>query len=329
MTPLIVSDARYHYLRNSDLAYTPMTAQNAAGKNSNTHGGQPAWLAPTPNGVPRGVSADGSDLESDNSFSPKSLLDDRLGSESFSPGSMPDQASLSGDWNGYSTSYSSVKEFSPSSTSAGFHLVPVPIEADKDVDGFDFSGYPQRGLGIATPSMEPTGASYHNDELSGSPDAAHQASSEYSYSHVSSPDASPWYLPGYSHDSSVLPFRKHDLQLDSVQDDVFAGASPSQSNNYTRKQTALWNASRVGVPAQVKPQDRFQVSRSADAHTQRKHNDDLLVQGKKEGLTYKEIRKKMVGEKPAESTLRGRYRSLTKAREDRVRKPLWTPRDVS
>ncbi|KAF2270924.1 hypothetical protein CC78DRAFT_610973 [Lojkania enalia] len=60
---------------------------------------------------------------------------------------------------------------------------------------------------------------------------------------------------------------------------------------------------------------------------QRKFEDDILLEGKRAGLTYKEIRKKMKT-KVAESTLRGRYRSLTKARRDRVRKPVWTDEDV-
>jgi hypothetical protein len=71
------------------------------------------------------------------------------------------------------------------------------------------------------------------------------------------------------------------------------------------------------------------MSRSAGAQAQREHNDQVLIEGKKRGETYKEIKLRMIGEKPAESTLRGRYRSLTKARKDRVRKPIWTKIDVS
>jgi hypothetical protein len=59
----------------------------------------------------------------------------------------------------------------------------------------------------------------------------------------------------------------------------------------------------------------------------RKREDIILLEGKRRGLTYKEIRKKL-GTNVAESTLRGRYRSLTKARKDRVRKPVWTENDV-
>ncbi len=50
--------------------------------------------------------------------------------------------------------------------------------------------------------------------------------------------------------------------------------------------------------------------------------------GKRLGLTYKDIRKKL-GTQVAESTLRGRYRSLTKKKEDRRRKPEWQLVDVS
>lgn len=62
-------------------------------------------------------------------------------------------------------------------------------------------------------------------------------------------------------------------------------------------------------------------------HQVRKKEDHILLEGKRRGLTYKEIRKKL-GTDVAESTLRGRYRSLTKARKDRVRKPVWTENDV-
>ncbi|KAK4123043.1 hypothetical protein N657DRAFT_645765 [Parathielavia appendiculata] len=44
-------------------------------------------------------------------------------------------------------------------------------------------------------------------------------------------------------------------------------------------------------------------------------------------MTYKEIRR-MGGFTEAESTLRGRYRTLTKCREARVRKPEWSEMDL-
>jgi len=44
-------------------------------------------------------------------------------------------------------------------------------------------------------------------------------------------------------------------------------------------------------------------------------------------MSYREIRR-AGGFKEAESTLRGRYRTLTKSKEERVRKPEWLEGDV-
>ena len=66
----------------------------------------------------------------------------------------------------------------------------------------------------------------------------------------------------------------------------------------------------------------------SEEQRQRKRQDDILRQGKNDGLTYKEIRA-LIGTDIAESTLRGRWRSLSKLKRDRVRKPVWTHNDVS
>jgi hypothetical protein len=52
-----------------------------------------------------------------------------------------------------------------------------------------------------------------------------------------------------------------------------------------------------------------------------------LLEAKKRGLSYREI--KEFGEiSDAESTLRGRYRMLTKTADERVRRPIWEEKDV-
>jgi len=56
--------------------------------------------------------------------------------------------------------------------------------------------------------------------------------------------------------------------------------------------------------------------------------DELLVNCKAQGMSYKQI-KELGGFDEAESTLRGRYRALTKPREARLRKPEWGKREVS
>lgn len=60
----------------------------------------------------------------------------------------------------------------------------------------------------------------------------------------------------------------------------------------------------------------------------RTEKDEFLVKHKQAGMTYKEIRKKG-GFTEAESTLRGRFRTLTKPKEARVRKPEFQEIDVS
>ncbi len=56
--------------------------------------------------------------------------------------------------------------------------------------------------------------------------------------------------------------------------------------------------------------------------------NNFLISKRNQGMAYKDI-KKLGGFTEAESTLRGRYRTLTKSRDQRVRKPDWTEHDVS
>ncbi len=56
--------------------------------------------------------------------------------------------------------------------------------------------------------------------------------------------------------------------------------------------------------------------------------DEFLVRCKARGMSYKQI-KELGKFEEAESTLRGRYRALTKPKEARLRKPEWGDREVS
>ncbi|KAJ6178179.1 hypothetical protein N7519_008640 [Penicillium mononematosum] len=57
------------------------------------------------------------------------------------------------------------------------------------------------------------------------------------------------------------------------------------------------------------------------------NRDAFLIDCKRRGLSYKDI-KRVGGFKEAESTLRGRYRTLTKSKDQRVRKPRWLEKDI-
>ncbi|KIW19977.1 hypothetical protein PV08_00552 [Exophiala spinifera] len=65
-------------------------------------------------------------------------------------------------------------------------------------------------------------------------------------------------------------------------------------------------------------------SRSGQRDTSK---DDLLVHLKSQGMSYKQI-KEIGGFSEAESTLRGRYRALTKPKEARLRRPEWGDREI-
>ncbi|KAH7360420.1 hypothetical protein BKA65DRAFT_547139 [Rhexocercosporidium sp. MPI-PUGE-AT-0058] len=66
---------------------------------------------------------------------------------------------------------------------------------------------------------------------------------------------------------------------------------------------------------------------AAQAIRDREAQDDFLVQSKLAGMSYKDIRR--VGKfTEAESTLRGRFRNLTKDKTQRVRKPEWEDNDI-
>ncbi|KAF4220499.1 hypothetical protein CNMCM5878_001389 [Aspergillus fumigatiaffinis] len=68
-------------------------------------------------------------------------------------------------------------------------------------------------------------------------------------------------------------------------------------------------------------------SRSISCHNEAARNA-FLIECKRRGLSYKDI-KRLGGFEEAESTLRGRFRTLTKSKEQRVRKPQWKDKDVS
>ncbi|KAI2469274.1 hypothetical protein F4781DRAFT_431475 [Annulohypoxylon bovei var. microspora] len=63
------------------------------------------------------------------------------------------------------------------------------------------------------------------------------------------------------------------------------------------------------------------------AEESRTAKDEFLVRSKREGMTYREIRRKG-NFSEAESTLRGRFRTLTKDKDARVRKPEWRDNDI-
>ena len=63
-------------------------------------------------------------------------------------------------------------------------------------------------------------------------------------------------------------------------------------------------------------------------HEKYDETDSKLVAMRKQGQSYKTIKAKL-GLDEAESTLRGRYRTLTLPKNERLRKPVWSEQAVS
>ena len=90
------------------------------------------------------------------------------------------------------------------------------------------------------------------------------------------------------------------------------------------------NAERIIAPRSWPGRRKIQRSRiqpSPRTQPRADAKDVFLVQSKLAGMSYKEIRDRG-NFSEAESTLRGRFRTLTKEKENRVRKPEWEERDV-
>ncbi|KAH9903588.1 hypothetical protein F4778DRAFT_91164 [Xylariomycetidae sp. FL2044] len=92
------------------------------------------------------------------------------------------------------------------------------------------------------------------------------------------------------------------------------------------------DSTAAGAPAQPPPSSNSVPSsdppRMNAAMAERAKKDEFLVSSKLAGMTYREIRRKG-NFSEAESTLRGRFRTLTKEPAARVRKPEWHDNDVS
>ncbi|KAF1833808.1 hypothetical protein BDW02DRAFT_648109 [Decorospora gaudefroyi] len=309
-----------HYRQNHDLAYNPIAAQNTVVKGLGEYENQASWVPSGLSGMPRGITANGSDVDTNTSTSPKSYSSDDF-DNTYSPGPVSDQSSPAGNWHGYPIS-------PPNSALPLSHYGPYTAQKTENAVKFDLSGDPQMSMSMAMAVAPSERFRRQGDASFPSFGEAQQSGSKYSYSQASSPTTSPWYSPNYLHESTALPIRPGDSQGRNPHSTSDSSTSSPSNDRRTQHRSDPWNGSHTDASTQHQMQARFQVSRSCHAQAQREHNDNLLVEGKKKGWTYKEIKQKMVGEQPAESTLRGRYRSLTKARKDRVRKPVWAKVDI-
>ncbi len=263
------------------------------------------------NGLPSAFNMRTLDLESGNTHSPQSypssdFFDSDMSMSVFSPDTLSGPQTPIDQWNYQPASISTHEELSPQISLAMSHMA---AQNPQGCTPLDHSGFPKVTSSYAAyPASSAVGNGSSNDFT---------MASNSSRSHNSGSTSASWYLPGYSHDASG--------QTSMADQPLRGGTLRNMQTTVT-----LRPRHRCSIaPAPDKVRAFPETFDSGVTASQRKLNDKILVQGKHDGLTYKQIREQMQGEKPAESTLRGRYRSLTKPKKDRVRKPVWKKHDVS
>jgi hypothetical protein len=205
---------------------------------------------------------------------------------------------------------------------------PRDATSFENVADNEMPGMPGMGLSITMPSAVSSQPSQFFHGLPTSYDSSSLYGSDISYEQKSSPSPSSWSSGGQSSSRALMPYTSMIPTTSSTYLNRLPTEHATSPHNNTSGELRRWSGSRTNFAPQEQSQGHVQSNRAQDTPAQRKADDEILLEGKRDGLTYKEIRKKM-HVKCAESTLRGRYRSLTKARQDRVRKPVWREDDVS
>lgn len=134
--------------------------------------------------------------------------------------------------------------------------------------------------------------------------------------------------------------RKRSLRSSDNCRHVKASSRPSSKDRSFTKSAKLNEqvTSQLSVPKRIEPKPTSspteqswasdtQSNEVVQAMHHRDSKDEFLVKSKLAGMPYKEIRRQG-NFSEAESTLRGRFRTLTKHKTQRVRKPEWSDNDV-
>jgi hypothetical protein len=305
MSPYAASGMEVPYSNGDDI-YQNSAAQGFPAKGLMHYGGEGPWQSPLPELTGgRAISDLGQDT--DHSPSPKSYTSEMV-PQPPTPESAVEAKSEINEW----------------SFDYHYNSSPYALKAESSPNS-NFSAQPRRGLGLTIAPTTPGGA---DDQFHGLPTPRDDSSLYGSeYSQESSPGITPGYPVGRRQYQSMTS-RPRVPQTSSPAFNGLPNAYQARNIGTTGQEMALHRGAQGGVPAQAQHESRFQVPRTMDAQALRKLDDDILLRGKQEGLTYKQILEKL-SVKAAESTLRGRYRSLTKPRLARVRKPTWSPEDVS
>ena len=163
--------------------------------------------------------------------------------------------------------------------------------------------------------------------------SAHLAPSDFWLSPLScsSQELTPEPLQTRQPQTTLFPGGTHGLNPSYDPSICQSGASISSAAqpdlNVIHQRNISWQFSKPVDTHRSNRISKLQKPKSKGLH-RTESRDEFLIRSKAAGMSYKEIKAKGCFEE-AESTLRGRYRTLTKQKEQRVRKPEWQARDVS
>lgn len=125
-----------------------------------------------------------------------------------------------------------------------------------------------------------------------------------------------------------LPYKASPSPTIVRNSDIHDGGSHDLSSGATSVALSVYESdSNYGASRAQSTQPSRLPSPVLSEHHKSAQNE-FLIKARAEGMSYRDIKVKG-GFTEAESTLRGRHRMLTKDKEDRVRKPEWTEKDVS
>ncbi|KAI1484081.1 hypothetical protein F4774DRAFT_416105 [Daldinia eschscholtzii] len=185
-----------------------------------------------------------------------------------------------------------------------------------------------------SPTPASSSESVHNTMLGGSD--LDSSVSAYEHSHPRSPFHSQRQSQKTRKELPSRPVRSRLVPIvSSGQSSSSKGKRPALPQLSTGREPQSPQKLRAAQPKQEHHDAALQGSEGSPAHGRsirggggvRSAKDEFLVRSKLAGMTYREIRREG-NFTEAESTLRGRFRTLTKDKEARVRKPEWQDNDI-
>ncbi|KAI9645748.1 hypothetical protein NHQ30_005180 [Ciborinia camelliae] len=134
-------------------------------------------------------------------------------------------------------------------------------------------------------------------------------------------------IPGKPNEPRMVTERRVKHQRTRASTPVLSAVTNTRSHTIIKNDVDIKDSTEPTTPQNDMVDDISPPAISNTLPRNRSEQNEFLVNSRQAGMSYKTIRSK--GKfTDAESTLRGRFRTLTKDKKDRVRKPEWTDNDL-